>query len=291
MAWRTILPPSINDSSEKKTAEERFRDAFERLKVNEPIRLPEGTPVSQNHVAKEAGCDPTALRKSRFPTLVWEIQQYVQSHEEERQQSARQQLLKRRKRNRKARETIADFKRQRDAVVGLLADANLRIVELTEDLASAKAELEETRPSAPVISLTRRNPDLRICGGSGEVRGPGENRDAEVGGETAGRKNGGHADGEKYPLKEMASVVDLGLVADSSSYLKLKVKSDDILGALAQLLPAVARTRAIVSIINARVLTVGNMEVFLELETQRKGHIDEVVKHLSSQGHQVEVMM
>lgn len=34
--------------------------------------------MSQNNVAKEEGCDPTALRKARFPTLEREIQAYVE---------------------------------------------------------------------------------------------------------------------------------------------------------------------------------------------------------------------
>lgn len=135
--------PVSTKSTDRETAEDRFRVAYERLKQNGPERLSRGTPVSQNNVAKEAGCDPSALKKSRFPTLVAEIQQWVESHQEDRQPSARQQLQKKQKRNRSARETIADFRRQRDAAVGLLADANLRIVELTEELASAKAELEE----------------------------------------------------------------------------------------------------------------------------------------------------
>jgi hypothetical protein len=168
--WRIILHTLSSERSKRPSAEVRFRAAFERLKVNSPERLLWGTPVSQNNVAKEAGCDPSALKKSRFPTLVAEIQHWVESHQEDRQPSARKQLQKKQMRNRSARETVADFRRQRDAVVGLLADANLRIVELTEELASAKAELEERVASAPVISLTRRE-DLRIYAGKSEDRG------------------------------------------------------------------------------------------------------------------------
>lgn len=45
-------------------AEANFREAVERLKVDAGKLLPMGTPVSQNNVAKEAGCDPTALKKA-----------------------------------------------------------------------------------------------------------------------------------------------------------------------------------------------------------------------------------
>lgn len=147
------MPSSIEASNSKKTAEQRFRDAFERLKLGKPDELPKGTPVSQNNVAKEACCDPSALRKSRFPSLVSEIQHWLATHEEERQTSDRQKILKQRKRNRDARETNADLKCQRDATAGLLADAILRIVELTEELADAKAQRKEICPSAPVVSL------------------------------------------------------------------------------------------------------------------------------------------
>jgi hypothetical protein len=61
-------------------AERQFREAFERLKIGKPQQLPKGTKVSQNNVAREAGVDPSALRKSRFPNLVAEIQQWLDAH-------------------------------------------------------------------------------------------------------------------------------------------------------------------------------------------------------------------
>jgi hypothetical protein len=59
-------------------AEERFRQAFERLKLNSPNVLAPGTAVSQNNVAREAGCDPSAMRKTRFPALIRDIKAYVE---------------------------------------------------------------------------------------------------------------------------------------------------------------------------------------------------------------------
>lgn len=46
------------------TAEEIFKQAFDRLKKNVPINVPNGTKVSQNNIAKEAGKHPTALKKA-----------------------------------------------------------------------------------------------------------------------------------------------------------------------------------------------------------------------------------
>jgi len=156
VAWRTTLTIST-DTSQMAGAERRFRDAFERLKLGIPQVLPKGTPVSQNNVAKEAGCDPSALRKTRFPLLVLEIQEWVKAHKEDQPESERQKQLKQRRKNRDARETIADLKRQRDIAAGLLADANLQIVELSEELASAQAKLEGLQPSGRVLNLPKKD--------------------------------------------------------------------------------------------------------------------------------------
>lgn len=137
------------------SAEQRFRDAFERLKFGVPEVLPKGTHVSQNNVAKEAGCDSSALRKARFPLLVMEIQEWVETHKGEQAFSERQKLLKQRRKNRDTRDTIADLKRQRDIAASLVADANLRIVELSEALADARTRLDQLQPSARVLDLSR----------------------------------------------------------------------------------------------------------------------------------------
>lgn len=136
------------------SAEQRFRDAFERLKLGVPQVLPKGTPVSQNNVAKEAGCDPSALRKARFPLLILSIQEWVESQKSTQQPTERQRLLKQRGKNRDMRETIADLKKQRDIAAGLLADADLRIVELTEKLADVQARLDYLQPTARVLKLS-----------------------------------------------------------------------------------------------------------------------------------------
>ena len=155
MDWRTILYTSTKLLNLASSAEERFRDAFERLKLGVPKVLPKGSHVSQNNVAKEAECDPSALRKSRFPLLVIAIQEWVEANKGEALPSKRQRLLKQRRKNRDAKETTANIKKQRDAAVGLLADADLRIVQLAEKVADLETELEELRPSANVLNLTK----------------------------------------------------------------------------------------------------------------------------------------
>lgn len=155
MDWRTILSTSIKQPDPAPSAEQRFRSAFERLKLGVPQVLPRGSQVSQNNVAKEAQCDPSALRKSRFPLLVIAIQEWVEVHKGEAQPSKRQLLLKQRRKNRDAKETIADVKKQRDAAVGLLSDADQRIVQLAEKVADLQAKLDELRPPAKILNLTK----------------------------------------------------------------------------------------------------------------------------------------
>ncbi len=148
------MSASTEQFDQTPNAEQRFREAFERLKLGVPVLLPKGSHVSQNNVAREAGCDdPSALRKSRYPLLVIAIQEWVEVNKGEQQLSERQRLLKQRRKNRDKRETIADLKKERDFVSGLLADADLRILELTENVADLQAKLDNLQPSARVIEL------------------------------------------------------------------------------------------------------------------------------------------
>lgn len=137
-----------------KTAEASFREAFERLKVGAPKVLPAGTMVSQNNVAKEAGCDPSALRKSRFPSLVEEIQAYVATTSQGRPSSERQRLLKARQVSRSKSETIANLKAQRDDAVSRLVEADELIGTLTRRVQDLQARLEDIQPSAKIMPMT-----------------------------------------------------------------------------------------------------------------------------------------
>ena len=149
--------PKSADPVQCISAGERYRAAFERLKSNKPERLPKGSSVSQNNVAKEAGSDPSALKKSRFPLLVAEIQKYVEEHGEERPPSARQVSLLARQKNRGLRERIEVISQQRDHLASLLSEANATILELYDRM----AELERQLPTSHVLP---RN--SRLSGGS-----------------------------------------------------------------------------------------------------------------------------
>lgn len=142
----TIKPP-------KNSAETSFREAFERLKRNAPIVLKKGTKISQNNVAKEAGCDPSALRKSRFPVLIAEVQRWVTEHGVDAPPSARQKMLAHRSRNRSLRDQIETLKIQRDHALSLMVEADAHILDQAKIIAELQAELEVLRPTAKTIPL------------------------------------------------------------------------------------------------------------------------------------------
>lgn len=136
------------DTQEPLSAEQRFRHAFERLKANTPRVLQRGTPVTQNNVAREAGCDPSALRKSRFPMLVREIQAYLELNQDA-MESGRHIRLKNRQANRTKAEKLKDVIRQRDAAQSTLTSANERIVELSAKVRSLEMRLDEATRNSP----------------------------------------------------------------------------------------------------------------------------------------------
>ena len=136
-----------------KTAEANLREAFERLKAGVPKVLPSGTLVSQNNVAKEAGCDPSALRKARFPGLVEEIQAFLATHDQERPSSERQRLLKARQVSRSKSETITNLKAQRDDAVSRLVEADELIGTLTQRVRDLEARLEDLQPRARIMPM------------------------------------------------------------------------------------------------------------------------------------------
>jgi len=129
-----------------------YRAAFERLKENKPERLAKGTPVSQNNVAKEAGSDPSALKKSRFPLLIDEIQRFVEKQAQVRPPSAHQNKVLARKMNRGLRQRIAEITQQRDRLASLLSEADATILELYDRI----SELEQQLPSTNVLPIDPR---------------------------------------------------------------------------------------------------------------------------------------
>lgn len=139
----------MSSGPEGLTAEERFRQAFERLKANKPNVLARNTPVSQNNVAKEANCDPSALKKARFPSLIREIQAYVEINGQE-QPSKRKEQLRQRSARAALKDRLHDVVVQRDLAQSQLISAQRRVIELAYEVEALKRELEQANAGRPV---------------------------------------------------------------------------------------------------------------------------------------------
>lgn len=135
-------------------AEIAFREAFDRLKSGKPNLLPKGTAVTQNNVAREAGLDPSALKKARFPVLVAEIQHWISQNDVRQVTTPSKSIYAQRNRNRSLREQIEVLKAQRDNALALLVDADARIVALTVE----KQRLQATRPKSNVSPMIKPGP-------------------------------------------------------------------------------------------------------------------------------------
>lgn len=147
-----------NMNNPQQSAADQYRAAFERLKSNMPVRLSKGTPVTQNNVAREAGTDPSALKRSRFPTLIAEIQQFVSSQEDIKPASARQIRIARQNKNRSLKERLAEVSLQRDILASKLSEADMTILELRSQL----DELLRKEPKSTVVDLGKtRTPQER----------------------------------------------------------------------------------------------------------------------------------
>jgi hypothetical protein len=140
------------------TAEQAFRDAFDRLKRGKPIHLEKGAKVTQNNVAKEADRDPTALRKSRYPRLIREIQQWVQDHDGEAVPASSPAALLQgtRKKNRDLKARIIEVEAQRDAVISRLLAAEVSLLEMAQDNERLSAQLGLRNTVVPHKPVTSR---------------------------------------------------------------------------------------------------------------------------------------
>lgn len=132
-------------ASATETAEERFRAAFQRLKADKPEVMPPGTPVSQNHVAKEAGTDPTALRKARYPALIREIQAWVEINGADKAPQKGRRARLRRDRD-DLRLNIRNLQAQRDHAQAQLVSAQRAVLELLQEQAIIQARLDDFLP-------------------------------------------------------------------------------------------------------------------------------------------------
>lgn len=122
-------------STNKKTAEQAFREAFERLKKHKPEVLPAGSLVSQNNIAREAGRDPSALKKDRYPLLILEVQAYISAQAEQSQASKKTTD----NRSRTDKQKLADYRRQIDRLSSIVSAQNSYIEDLLDEIEQIKA--------------------------------------------------------------------------------------------------------------------------------------------------------
>ncbi|MCD5969942.1 hypothetical protein [Pseudomonas quasicaspiana] len=130
------------------SAEQRFRDAFQRLMEGKPIIVSRDCEVSQNNVAREAGLDPSALKKSRFPQLIAELQEWIKNNSATKPKHS-SNSAKTRARRRTDREIIKDLKKQRDHAASALVSADLTILQLHKEIHELKSQI----PKSSVVPL------------------------------------------------------------------------------------------------------------------------------------------
>jgi chromosome segregation ATPase len=163
-------------SLENKTAEQRFDEAFERLKANNPTLVKKGTPVSQNNVAREAGADPSALRKSRYPKLVREIQAFIEIDSATQALQRERRVARRKKEDLKTQ--VKRLEAQRDHAQSQLVNAHHTILELLQDNARLEAKIADLQPPPRSLSRHRESMDKQQQKQSKAVTGHGHRASA-----------------------------------------------------------------------------------------------------------------
>ena len=122
-------------------AEAAFQAAFVRLKIGKPQVLAKGSPVTQNNVAREAGRDPSALKKDRYPALIREIQTWIEKgvSAPNTTPTPQQAVKSARRRSNKLAERIEELKRDRDIAQSLLMSAQKELLELWHEVRALRA--------------------------------------------------------------------------------------------------------------------------------------------------------
>lgn len=135
------------------SAEQSFRNAFERLKTGQTSILPKGSLPSQNNVAREAGCDPTALRKTRYPELIAEIKAWnLQLQTEATLEPPAQDKKTHKAKQKNLISKIAELKKTNEIALAMLVDADAKILELSLEVNRLRSML----PPSNISKLPQR---------------------------------------------------------------------------------------------------------------------------------------
>jgi hypothetical protein len=117
-------------------AEQIFREAFERLKNNNPEVLSKDAPVTQANVAREARRNPCSLLKSRYPALVRDIQRWIEGAGEASAPAPQKST------DMSGRRNLELVTIQRDLALSMLAEADARALQLTRELDRLQASAQ-----------------------------------------------------------------------------------------------------------------------------------------------------
>ena len=159
---------------------------------------------------------------------------------------------------------------------------------IVRELVNEVVLVEEEEIAQAIVTLLERTKLMVEGAGAVTLAALLNGRIKGITGKTVCLLSGGNID-----VRTISIVVERGLLA-AGRYLKLKVQLADIPGSLARLSADIAATRANIYLIShdrrSIALPLGRTEVLLELETRGYEHIEEVIKHLTGQGYDVEVL-
>jgi len=122
----------------KGSAEDEYRNAFKRIVDGKTIRIPKGSPPTLANIAREAGRDPSALKKSRYPIFITEVEEYNSASSltmDQAERSLTAQLAAARAENKSLREKCSNLCKERDA-------AQTKILNLQQALVAMNLQLE-----------------------------------------------------------------------------------------------------------------------------------------------------
>lgn len=154
-SYQGATPPS------KVSAESKFRAALARIVDGRTLNVEGGAQITQNNVAREAGVDPSALRASRYPALVREIQDLAGNAKAAVGRKEHQPNCSRIEGRRSEKQRYQDMKRQRDHAAALLVSADSEVLRLMLRLRDLERHIEETspgvvRPHATMLRVPKR---------------------------------------------------------------------------------------------------------------------------------------
>ncbi|KIY40750.1 hypothetical protein TZ03_11455 [Pseudomonas sp. 10-1B] len=118
----------------KDNAEFEYRKAFRRIVEGKALRVGKMAPPNLANIAREAGKDPSALKKSRYPIFISEVESFnnnVNSAGERIDRSLSTQLKAARSENKKLRESYEQLTIERDESHSRVLNLQLALVEMS----------------------------------------------------------------------------------------------------------------------------------------------------------------